>query len=98
MPRVSLIVLLGLGACAAAGTTPVSIPPENQGAVCNDSALASFAGRPANLELGAELIRASRARHLRWVPFGGVITMDFSPHRLTVQLDRENRVATAKCG
>ena len=98
MRNAPLILMLGLGACAAAGTTPVSIPPENQGAACSDSGLGPFAGRTANLELGAELIRASRARHLRWVPHGGAVTMDYSPQRLTVQLDRESRVVSAKCG
>ena len=98
MLKSPLIIAVALAGCAAGPTTPVSIPPENQGGVCNDSALAIFVGQAATVELGAALIRASRARVLRWVPLGGVITMDFSPQRLTVQLDRENRVASARCG
>jgi hypothetical protein len=31
-------------------------------------------------------------------PLGGMVTMDFSPVRLTVQLDGANRVQSAHCG
>jgi hypothetical protein len=44
------------------------------------------------------MMSASGARVLRWVPKGGIVTMDFSPNRLTVQLDDRNRVETARCG
>jgi hypothetical protein len=35
---------------------------------------------------------------LRWVPFGGVITMEYSETRLTVRLDQQSRVLSATCG
>ena len=38
------------------------------------------------------------ARTLRWVGYGMAVTMDFSPHRLTVYLDKANRVERASCG
>jgi hypothetical protein len=44
------------------------------------------------------MLRASGARIIRWVPLGGAVTMDFSPVRLTVQLDANNRVQSANCG
>ena len=44
------------------------------------------------------MMLASRARVIRWVPLGGAVTMDFSPARLTVQLDGANRVQSANCG
>ena len=44
------------------------------------------------------MMAAARARVLRWVPHGGVVTMDFSPTRLTVQLDPQGRVESASCG
>ena len=49
-------------------------------------------------QLGSNMLRASGARVIRWVPLGGVVTMDFSPMRLTVQLDGANRVQSASCG
>ena len=44
------------------------------------------------------MLAASGAQQLRWVPYGGIITMDFTPSRLTVRLDQANRVDSANCG
>ena len=54
--------------------------------------------RQDNGDLGARMLAASGAKTLRWVPKGGVVTMDFSPYRLTVLLDGSNRVERANCG
>jgi hypothetical protein len=32
------------------------------------------------------------------VPFGAMITMDYSDERVTVRLDQQNRVLSATCG
>lgn len=45
-----------------------------------------------------KLMGLSRLRTLRWVPHGDAVTMDYSRQRLTVQLDQQNRIASAKCG
>ena len=84
-----------LAACTIAESEPVSGLPEGN---CRNEPLQQFVGQPASEDLGARMLRASGARILRWVPKGGVITMDFSPDRLTVQLDGANRVETARCG
>ena len=44
------------------------------------------------------MLAASGAKSIRWVPKGSVITMEFSPDRLTVLLDGSNRVEAARCG
>ena len=86
-------------ACASGGERRVGldqVPPTGN---CTQSgALDTFKGEVASTELGAQLMAASRTRNLRWVPFGGVITMDFNPTRLTVRLDQQNRVESATCG
>jgi hypothetical protein len=89
--RFSLPLLFALGACAAAN-------PPAMGGSCRSEALSQFIGRPATGQLGRDMLRASGARIIRWVPLGGVVTMDFSPVRLTVQLDGSNRVQSANCG
>ena len=90
--------LLPLAACtiATSDQTGDGLPPVP--ANCSDDTLAQFVGQPASQELGARMIQASGARTIRWVPKGGVVTMDFSPTRLTVQLDGSNRVESASCG
>jgi hypothetical protein len=44
------------------------------------------------------MLRASGARTIRWVPKGGVVTMEYSAERITVSLDGSNRVERASCG
>lgn len=87
--------LLALTACTIAESDPV--PSLRQGN-CRSEPLSQFIGQPASQELGARMLSASGARIIRWVPKGGMVTMDFSPNRLTVQLDGSNRVEGANCG
>ena len=94
MPRVAVFALL-LAGCVE----PASFPTANEpGRACHDDRLASFIGNAATEQVGAVMLRASGARSIRWVSFGAIITMEFSPTRLTVQLDQQNRVNSARCG
>lgn len=97
MRRIALLAPALLAACS---TAPAAIPVhgETPGYVCRNDGLDRFAGRPATSELGAEMLAASGSRTLRWVRFGAMITMEFSPSRLTVRLDPQGKVAAATCG
>lgn len=92
-----LLILPPLAACTVATSdqTADGLPPVP--ARCNDAVLSQFVGQPASQDLGARMLAASGARTIRWVPKGGMMTMDFNPLRLTVQLDGTNRVETARC-
>lgn len=98
MRTIISLSLLPLAACtiATSDQTGGTLPPVP--ANCSNDALAQFIGQPASQELGERMVRTSGARTIRWVPKGGVVTMDFSPTRLTVQLDGSNRVESASCG
>ena len=65
---------------------------------CRNDGMDQFTGQPASQELGAQMLRQSGARTIRWVPKGSIITMEFSADRLTVLLDGSNRVESARCG
>ena len=93
------LALLPLAACtiATSNATADNPAPEPTGA-CRNDALSQFVGQPASEELGGRMLRTSGARVIRWVPVGGVVTMDFNPARITVQLDSSNRVERASCG
>lgn len=93
MRFIATLPLILITACA---TQPVASQPT--GGVCRSETLSRFIGQPATRELGHAIMLASGARVIRWVPLGGVVTMDFSPGRVTVQLDGENRVQSANCG
>ena len=86
---------LPIAACTIAESAPPGGLPEGP---CRNEPLAQFIGQPATQDLGERMMAASGAHILRWVPKGGVVTMDFSPARLTVQLGGANRVETARCG
>ena len=91
--------LLLLAPFALAACVTVAAPSADRGRfVCNPANLDQFAGRAANQELGAEMLRASGARVIRWVAKGMMVTMDFSEERLTVWLTDDNRVERATCG
>jgi hypothetical protein len=98
MRHIVSLSLLPLAACtmAQSNATADTLPPVP--AECRNEVLAQFVGQPASQELGARMLAASGARTIRWVPKGGAVTMDFNPHRLTVQLDGSNRVERASCG
>ena len=94
-----LLAPLLLASCAASDNQAGGLDQDPPGPRCTPSeALNGFIGQPASTELGARLMATSRAQTLRWVPHGAVITMDFSPTRLTVRLDEQNRVESATCG
>ena len=94
-PLLLALAALPISACTVAESAPPVGLPEGP---CRNEPLAQFIGQPASQDLGARMMTASGARILRWVPKGGVVTMDFSPARLTVALDGSNRVETARCG
>lgn len=89
--------LLPLAACTVAqsNATAQNAPPP---ATCRNESLAQFTGQPASQELGHQIMLASRARVVRWVPKGAAVTMDFREDRVTVYLDGSNRVERASCG
>ena len=99
MRKLLLSAPLALAACAAAGPRYVGIDQLPPGSKCVQSgALDTFKGRPASTELAAQIMTAARAPKLRWVPFGAMITMEYSENRVTVRLDQQNRVLSATCG
>ena len=96
-----LFVLITLAAAGCVRVFPdegVPVHGEVAGRVCSGARLAAFQGRPATSEVGAEILAASGAANLRWVPQGTAVTMEFNPSRVTVQLDSRNRITSANCG
>ena len=99
MRKVAFFAPVLLLACAAHQKTVVGIDQVSPGSKCTESAiLNSFIGQPASATLAAQMMAAATARNLRWVAAGAAMTMEYSPTRLTVQLDSSSRVASLKCG
>ena len=99
MPKRRL-VLLSLAAVSGCATTTSPPPPviNADGGTCRPVDQSRVSGQPATPEYAAILLQESGARMVRWVPEGSMITMEFSPERLTVRLDRRNLIVAATCG
>jgi len=65
---------------------------------CDAGRQSRLVGRPGTPELGAEAQRRSGAARLRWIRPGDMVTMDFSPQRLTIRLDAQGRIDHFICG
>ena len=90
--------LLVAAACTAqAGGGDVAAPGSETG-TCVAQRANGLTGQPASQELGAEALRLTGARALRWVYPGQAVTMDFRPDRLNVKLTGEGRVESFRCG
>ena len=79
-----------LAACA-------TMPPQSD-TVCNEEGADRFSGQPGTGETGAAIVRATHSRLLRWAPPGFMLTMDFSPSRVTVRLGPDGRITAVNCG
>ena len=97
MTRLLLVAApaLLLTACA---TATAEQPLRPTGGECRSDGLAQFTGQAATAEVGAEILRVSGAQTLQWIGHGQMVTMEFNPNRVRVQLDASNRIEAARCG
>jgi hypothetical protein len=80
-----------------------TVPAEEQGLEpgadsCDAAKAQGLVGRGRSEELGAQALRLSGARTVRWIPEGGIVTMDYREDRLNIYLDRQNKVERITCG
>lgn len=92
--------LLSPALLAACATAPAEPPIHGQvpGHVCDTAGTDHFLGQPAASETGVEIMRATHSASLRWVTPGMMVTMEFSPSRVTVRIDPQNRISAINCG
>ena len=95
---IGLIALSTLSACATAGTEAGEAPPPALEGECVAEPGQSFVGQKATGEVGANLLNATGARTLRWVPPRTAVTMDFRADRLTVSYDDNMVIERVSCG
>ena len=100
--KAALALLLALTmACTAVPAEEAAEPAEpavGPGGRCDASGLGNLVGREASDALGAEALRRSGARMLRWIRPGDIVTMDYSEQRLNIHLDARNRAERFACG
>ncbi|RVQ67133.1 hypothetical protein EKN06_09455 [Croceicoccus ponticola] len=89
-----------LSGCVTVTTPPTTQEPVRVGAQgeCNASPAQTMLGMIASADVGAQLLSATGARILRWVPPRTAVTMDFRPDRLTVSYDDDMKIVQISCG
>lgn len=88
-----------LAACAAASAqSPYPNRSSAEKFECRTTALEQFHGQAPTADVATTILRASGAKHLRWVPHGTVVTLEYRADRVTVALDAHNRIARVNCG
>ena len=88
-------VPLLLAACAA---QQPPIHGETPGHICRTEGSDQFIGQPGTSETGAAILRMTHSAILRWAPPGTMLTMDFSPSRVTVRLGPDGKITAINCG
>lgn len=89
------IAVTTLTACA---TMPADGPAAAPSGECDASGVQGSIGQAATSALGAQLLEATGATQLRWVPPRTAVTMDFRADRLTVSYDDDMLIERISCG
>lgn len=92
------LTMLSMLTASACATVPPAEGEADSGRACKAEPAQHLVGRQASQELGAEAMRLSGAGTLRWIPHGGVVTMDYRVDRLNIDLDTTNKVVRIHCG
>ena len=97
-----LLIAAATPLLAACATASAQSPYPNRSSAetfeCRNTALEQFSGQAPTADVAATILRASGAKHLRWVAHGMVVTMEYKSDRVTVWLDAQNRIERVTCG
>ena len=92
-------IFFAMSACATNPPADAAPPVHGTtgGGTCDPANIQQFVGQEATADLQARMKQVSGASLVRIVPPGTVITMEYSPERLTVYTDAGNRVEKIAC-
>ena len=90
--RCALILVLAFAATAAPAR-----PTHLQGR-CNAGHAQQFLGRFGSPEIAAQARDAAGARVVRWLWPGTVVTMEYDPGRLDIELNPQRIIHAFRCG
>lgn len=101
-----MIARTALGAVLMAGTACTPLPAGEEavpvhgetGYTCDANRAGALVGQAASAEIGAEALRLTGSRSLRWIRPGDAVTMDYRPDRLNIELGAQGKIAALRCG
>ena len=94
MRKLFALAPIALAACS----TVAAEAPGTARVICRAEGLDRYVGQAATAETGSAILRESRARILRWIPHGSMVTMDYSEQRVNIKLTPANRIEAVTCG
>ena len=95
--RIAIAAACSVAVSACATAEPIPVRGETAGRTCDSSNIDDFVGRQRSPELEAQILEASSAAIVRWVPEGTAITMEFRSDRVTAYLDASGRIERISC-
>lgn len=100
MMRTALLLAFApLAACASVSPEPVPPPGDGYGpGHCDPRPASALVGQTASADTGAQAVRLTGARTLRWGPPRSAFTMDYSPTRVNVMYDDAMTITEVTCG
>ena len=101
MIRLALpVLLLGLAGCTHPGASvDTSADAETaRGVECNADKVQDVLGKAQSDAVGADAMKRSGAKILRWIPKDSMVTMDFRVERLNLRLDGAGKIDQVTCG
>jgi hypothetical protein len=66
--------------------------------MCDAAPVQDIVGRQRSDAVGAEAMRRSRARTLRWIEPDSMYTQDYREDRLNIHVDARGRIERLRCG
>jgi Peptidase inhibitor I78 family len=91
-------VITGCVPKADAGRVSSNAEAAGQAVLCNSSKLDHYIGASLTRDLGEHMKKEAGASILRVAPHDGVITMDYSPSRLNIFIDKAQIIIRINCG
>ena len=93
-PLSTLVVLLGLAACASQPATDAVA----SGGTCNAEPAQSHVGKPASDANLQAAFKASGAKGMRSIKPGQAVTMDYREDRVNIHQDASGNIERISCG
>jgi hypothetical protein len=91
-------VIAGCMPKADAGRVSSNAEAANHAILCNSNKLDRHIGATLTPDLGENMKKEAGASILRVAPHDGVITMDYSPSRLNIFIDKAQIIIRINCG
>lgn len=91
----NLLPFIAAALVAGCAATPA---PSAAGGGCNAEPGQAFVGQQVSEEVGRKILAATGARVLRWAAPDMMMTMEFSPERVTVHYGTDKRIGQVVCG